>query len=41
MTIDKVEIEEQHSVQTPLVKLVAILGVPPVLDALMMKVNEV
>ena len=41
MTIDKVEIEEQHSVQTPLVKLVAILGVPPVLDALTTKVNEV
>ena len=40
MTIDKVEIEEQHSVQTPLVKLVAILGVLPVLDALIMKVNE-
>ena len=41
MTIDKVEIEEQHSVQTPLVKLVAVLGVPPVLDALTTKVNEV
>ena len=27
--------------QTPLVKLVAILGVPPVLDALTTKVNEV
>ena len=27
--------------QTPLVKLVAVLGVPPVLDALTMKVNEV
>ena len=41
MTIDEVEIEEQHLVQTPLVKLVAILGVPPVLDALTTKVNEV
>ena len=40
MTIDKVEIEEQHSVQTPLVKIVAILEVLPVLDTLMTKVNE-
>ena len=41
MTIDEVEIEEQHSVQTPLEKLMAVLEVPPVLDALMMKFNKV
>ena len=39
-TIDEVEIEEQHSVQTPLVKLVAVPEVSPVLDAVTTKVDE-
>ena len=40
MTIDEVEIEKQHSVQTPLEKLVAVLEVLPVLDALTTKFNK-